>query len=148
MTGRESMTTATTPDAGTTVPLVNYLVLGDEPHLVAQECETCRARYFGRRSGCACCSGDTFTEVPVPTEGTVTAFSIVEVAAPGIEVPFVSVVVDCAQTTVRANLVDVVPDPVHVRLGMPVRLTTYSLGIDERGVQAIGFAFAPVGVGR
>lgn len=136
-------TAARPPDSETTVPLVNYLVLGETPHLIAQECETCQARYFGRRSGCACCGGDTFTETPVATEGDVTAYTIVEVAAPGVEVPFVSAVIDCAGTTVRANLVEVAPDPAHVRLGMPVRLTTYPLGVDGYGVKAIGFAFAP-----
>ena len=30
------------------IPLVNYLVLGDKPHLVANECASCGARYFDR----------------------------------------------------------------------------------------------------
>jgi hypothetical protein len=30
-----------------------------------------------------------------------------------------------------------------VKLGMKVRLTTYSLGTDSAGTEAIGFGFAP-----
>ena len=37
------------------VPLVDYLVLGDSPHLVASECVACGARYFDRRNACASC---------------------------------------------------------------------------------------------
>jgi len=33
----------------------DYLVLGDDPHLVASECTECGARYFDRRNACANC---------------------------------------------------------------------------------------------
>ena len=39
------------------VPIVDYLVLGDDPHLVAKECTGCGARFFDRRNACASCSG-------------------------------------------------------------------------------------------
>lgn len=126
------------------IPLVDYLVLGDEPHLVAHECTGCGARFFDRRNGCASCGGDSFTTVPVATEGEVRAFTIVTFAAPGIPVPFVAAVVDCGGTSVRANLVNVTPDPEHVTLGMKVRLATYSLGTDEEGTEAVGFGFEPL----
>jgi hypothetical protein len=41
--------------------------------------------------------------------------------------------------------VDVEPDPEHVRLGMPLRLTTFVAGVDEAGTEAVAFAFAPAG---
>ena len=36
------------------------------------------------------------------------------------------------------------PDPQHVELGMKVRLATYSLGEDGKGVEAVGFGFEPI----
>lgn len=127
------------------VPLVDYLVLdGDEPHLVAQECTACGARYFDRRNACANCFATDFTTVQIPTEGTVRAFTIVAFAAPGIPVPFVAAVVDCDGTQVRANLINVEPDPEHVRDGMTVRLATHPVGADSEGTEAIGFGFEPV----
>jgi uncharacterized protein len=129
----------------TSLPLVDYLVLGDDPHLVAHECTNCGARFFDRRNACASCSGTDFTTVRVPSEGEVRAFTIVSLAAPGIPVPFVSATVDCSGTSVRANIINVEPDPEHVTLGMKVRLATYSMGNDDAGVEAIGFGFEPQG---
>src|SRR5581483_4104557 len=126
------------------IPMVDYLVLDDgEPHLVAQECAKCGARFFDRRNACAKCFGTDFTTVPVATEGTVRAFTIVTFAAPGIPTPFVASVIDCDGTQVRANLTNVEPDPQQIRTGMKVRLTTYSLGEDSEGTEAVGFAFEP-----
>jgi uncharacterized OB-fold protein len=126
------------------IPLVDYLVLGDDPHLVAHECTTCGARFFDRRNACAACSGTSFAPARVPGEGEVRAFTIVSMAAPGIPVPFVASVVDCDGTSVRANLVNVPPDPEHVRVGMKVRLTTVPVGTDGAGTEAIGFGYEPL----
>jgi uncharacterized protein len=129
---------------GQQVPLVDYLALGDRPHLVAHQCDTCGARYFDRRNACASCSGTQFTQVNVPTEGELRTFTIVAYAAPGIPVPFVAGVVDCDGTSVRSNIINVTPDPEHVHTGMKVRLATYVMGTDDEGTEAIGFGFEPV----
>ncbi len=47
------------------IPLVDYLVLGDDPHLVANECTSCGARFFDRRNACACCCGTDFRKAAV-----------------------------------------------------------------------------------
>jgi uncharacterized protein len=119
------------------------LVLGDSPHLVANQCTSCGARFFDRRNACASCFGTSFEKVDVPNDGIVRAFTIVTFAAPGVQVPFVSATIDCGGTSVRGNLVDVEPDPEHVTLGMPVKLTTYSMGTDDNGTEAIAFGYAP-----
>ncbi|WP_025737472.1 Zn-ribbon domain-containing OB-fold protein [Mycobacterium genavense] len=127
------------------VPLVDYLVLdGDHPHLVAQECVNCGAKYFDRRNACANYFATEFATVPVPTEGTVRAFTIVAFAAPGIPTPFVAAVVDCGGTQVRANLINVEPDSEHVFDNMKVRLATHPIGTDSEGTEAVGFGFEPV----
>ena len=127
----------------TQIPLVEYLVLGDEPHLVANRCTSCGARFFDRRNACASCFGTDFTKVAVSTEGTVRSFTIVTFAAPGVPVPFVAGVVDAGGISIRTNIINVEPDDEHVKLGMKVRLATYSLGTDDDGVEAIGFGFEP-----
>jgi uncharacterized OB-fold protein len=127
------------------IPLVDYLVLGENPHLVAHECTSCGARFFDRRNACASCGGTGFKSVDVPTTGEVRAFTIVSHAAPGIPVPFVASVVDCESTSVRANLINVPPDPDHVTLGMKVRLATAVIGSDDDGTEAVGFGFEPLG---
>jgi uncharacterized protein len=126
------------------IPLVDYLVLDDgEAQLTAQKCASCGARFFDRRNACAGCFAAEFKTVSVPTEGTVRAFTIVTFAAPGIPTPFVASVVDCDGTRVRANLINVDPDPEQIRDGMKVRLATYPIGTDSAGTEAIGFGFEP-----
>jgi uncharacterized OB-fold protein len=126
------------------VPLVDYLVLGGEPHLVAHECTSCGARFFDRRNACASCGGLQFELVDIPTGGELTAFTIVAFAAPGVPVPFIAGVIDCGGTSVRANVVNIAPEPERVRLGMKVKLTTFPIGTDSQGVEAIGFGFEPI----
>ncbi len=125
------------------IPLVDYLVLGDRPHLVAHECTQCGARFFDRRNACASCGGQTFSDADVATEGEVRAFTIVSMAAPGIPVPFVPAVVDCKGTSVQGNIINCPPDPDHVKLGMQVKLATYTIGSDSEGTEAVGFGFEP-----
>ena len=129
---------------GKQVPLVEYLALEPEPHLVANECTQCGARFFDRRNACASCENDQWKQVDIATTGEVKAFTIVSMAAPGIPVPFVAAVVDCDGTSVRGNIVDVEPDADHVSLGMKVELATTSVGTDSEGTEAVGFGFRPI----
>jgi uncharacterized OB-fold protein len=126
------------------IPLVDYLVLDEPAHLVAQECASCGARYFERRIACAACGRLEFRAVPVATEGEVEAFTIVSMAPPGVPTPFVAAIVDCDGTSVRGNLINVSPSPENVSLGMKVRLATYSVGTDTAGTEAVGYGFEPL----
>ena len=125
------------------IPHVEYLNLGDTPHLEANECTSCGARFFDRRNACASCFGTSFKKVPISTDGILKAFTIVAFAAPGVPVPFVAGIVDCNGTSVRGNVINIDPTPEKVKLGMKVRLATYSLGVDDEGTEAIGFGFEP-----
>jgi uncharacterized OB-fold protein len=127
----------------TQVPLVDYLVLGDTPHLEANECTACGARFFDRRNACAACFATDFKKTKISTQGTVRSFTIVTFAAPGVPVPFVAAVINCDGPSVRANVINVDATPEKVTLNMPVRLATYSLGTDDNGNEAIGFGFEP-----
>ena len=125
------------------IPLVDYLVLGDTPHLVATTVHRLRGdvlrppqrlRRVLRHRLQAGRRGD---------RGHVNTFTIVAMAAPGIPVPFVSAVIDCDGIPVRGNIINVEPDPDHVSTDMKVRLATFSLGEDDHGKEAIGFGFEP-----
>jgi uncharacterized OB-fold protein len=132
---------------GKQIPLVNYLVLDDgEPHLVAKKCEKCGALYFDRRNACAKCGEQSFADQKLANEGTVRAFTIVHRAAPGIPAPYISAVVDLqGGGVVKSNIVGVEASPDHVKLGMPVRLTTHTAATDDEGNEAVAFGFAPIG---
>ena len=126
------------------VPLVDYLHIGARPYLKAKECVACGARFFDRRVACGNCGKREFKNVRVRNRGVVTSFTIVHRAAPGIPAPYVSAIVETEDgTSVRSNIVNVTPDPEHVSLGMKVKLTTYPIGTDDEGTEAIAFGYEP-----
>lgn len=126
------------------IPIVDYLVLGDNPHLRGHKCAGCGAIFFDRRNACASCSGTEFAWQDVATEGVLRTFTLVSLAAPGIPVPFAAGVIDCDGVSVRGNVINTEPDPDHVQTGMKVRLATYVVGTDDDGTEAIGFGFEPI----
>ena len=128
------------------IPVVNYLDLsGDEPHLVATECTSCGALYFGRRNACEkCFSAGPFAPRVLSDNGSVRAFTIIQRAAPGVKAPYVSALIDLdGGGFVKANIVNVEPVPENFKTGMPVRLTTYTVDTDDEGTEAVSFGFEP-----
>jgi len=127
------------------VPLVDYLILGKNPYIRANECKGCGARYFDRRNACAKCGGIEFKRVRVKGRAKLKAFSIVHHAAPGLPVPYVSAILETDDgTSVRSNLIDVEPEPANVELGMNVKLKTYVVATDDDGTEAVAFGYAPI----
>ena len=102
------------------------------------------ALYFDRRNADARSGKPGFERRRLANTGTVRTFTIVHRAAPGVPTPYVSVVVDLDEGgVVKGNLVNVEPDPDRVKVGMPVRLTTYVAGTDDEGTNAVAFAYEP-----
>jgi uncharacterized protein len=133
-----------TDASGRRVPVVDYLVLEAEPHLVAQACTNCGALFFDRRNACARCGRLEFERKALGTTGTVRSFTIVHRAAPNVPVPYVSSVIELdGGGVVKANIVDAGADAEKFELGMPVRLTIFPCGVDEEGTEAIAFGFTP-----
>ena len=127
------------------IPIVDYLVLGDAPHLVSNECTNCGALYFDRRNACAHCGKTSFGKRTLGTTGVVRSFAIVHQASPGVPVPYVSTVVELdGGGQVKANIVNVEPEPDKLSLGMKVQLTTFVAGTDDEGTEAVAFGFEPV----
>jgi len=135
-----------TEPSTTQIPLVEYLELGDEPHLRAHECVGCGARYFDRRNACAKCGTTELRQTDVANTGRVTAFTVVRRAMPGVPVPYVSTIVETDDgTSVRANLVGIDPEAIDfATLGTRVELTTYPVGTDDDGTAAVAFGYTPV----
>ncbi len=130
---------------GKQIPIVDYLVLDDgAPHLEAWESVDSGALYFDRRNADAKGGGTEFRRKKLATTGKVRSFTIVHRTVPGIPAPYVSAVIDLdGGGVVKGNLLNTPPDPEHVKLGMPVRLTTFTAGTDDDGTDAIAFAFEP-----
>ena len=129
------------------IPLVDYLVLGDDPHLIANQCTGCGARFFDRRNAAPAAARPSYQSRCADQRRSPRLHhrGLRGTRDPG---SLCRRVVDCDGTSVRANLINVEPDPEHVSLGMKVRLATQAVGTDARGTEAIGFGFEPQEVER
>lgn len=84
--------------------------------------------------------------VKLANEGKLYAYSIVHRSFPGIEVPYVSAIVDLeGGGTVKGNLINVEPDPAKLEFDMPVEVVyDDALGRrDSDGNSYISFFFQP-----
>jgi uncharacterized OB-fold protein len=78
--------------------------------------------------------------------GSLYVFSIVHRSFPGVEVPYVSAVVDLeGGGTVKGNLINVEPSPEKIKIGMPVEVVFKdALGRKDReGNSYVSYFFQP-----
>ena len=144
--GEQTVPDETAPDetGPKHISMVEYLKLGNEPHLVANVCIACGASYFDRRNACAACGAREFTTERLANTGEVRTFTIVHRAARGVPAPYISAVVDLdGGGRVKSNIINIEPTPSNVTLGMRVRLATYVTATDDDGNEAVAFGYEP-----
>jgi uncharacterized OB-fold protein len=126
----------------TSVPVVDYLCLDGEPRLRGYRCQNCDAVFLQRHNGCASCGGRAFDRIDLPRSGMLRTFTIVHRGTRGD--PFVSAVVQLDDgTVVKSNLIGVPCEADAIALGGRVELTTYPVGTDAQGTEAVAFGFRP-----
>lgn len=107
-------------------PVVSFLKIPDDgdPYLEGHKCKECNAVFLGERSVCSSCSArDALAPVKLSNQGELYVFSIVYRSFPGIDVPYVSAVVDLdGGGTVKGNLINVEIDPDKIEMGMPIEV--------------------------
>lgn len=118
-----------------------------DPYLEAHKCGACGATFLGERSVCSKCGArDQMTAFKLPEKGELYSYSIVHRSFPGIDVPYVSAVVDLEDgTSIKGNLIDVEPDPEKIKFGMPVEVVFGdALGRkDKDGNSYLSYFFKP-----
>jgi len=131
------------------LPVVEWLKLpeGGEPYLEGHKCQSCGAVFLGERAVCAKCgTRGGLSAVRLANTGSLYVYSIVHRSFPGIEVPYVSAIVDLdGGGTVKGNLINIEPDPEKIRLGMPVEVVYKdALGRKDReGNSYVSYFFQP-----
>ena len=129
--------------------MVPYLKIPEdgEPYLEGHKCGACGATFLGERAVCSKCGArDQMSPVTLPNKGELYAYSIVHRSFPGIDVPYVSAVVDLEDgTAIKGNLIDVEPDPEKIPFGMPVEVVfDDALGRkDKDGNSYLSYFFKP-----
>lgn len=130
------------------LPVVDYLKLPAEgdPYLEGTKC-TCGAVYLGKRMACSKCGQrEQLAPVRLADTGALYSYCIVHRSFPGIEVPYVSAIVDLdGGGTVKGNLIGVEPSPDKIAFGMPVRVVYKdALGRKDRdGNSYLSYFFEP-----
>jgi uncharacterized protein len=131
------------------LPVVDFLKIPDagSPYLEGHKCKECGSVFLGERSNCSKCGArDSMEAVKLGSRGTLYVFSIVHRSFPGVEVPYVSAVVDLeGGGTVKGNLINVDPTPEKIKLGMPVEVVFKdALGRKDReGNSYLSYFFQP-----
>lgn len=119
-------------------------------HIEAYRCDDCGAVFADPTLACRRCASRAAPQPFRSSEhGKLYSWSIVERSYPGIEVPFISVIVDLDDgLTLKGTLRDA--DRENLAMGMPVRLVFDDAGgaTDKEGIPYVGFHFVPEGAAQ
>ena len=131
-------------------PVVPFLKIPEsgDPYLEGSKCKACGAVFLGARSVCSSCTArDQMASVKLSNRGELYVYSIVHRSFPGIDVPYVSAVVDLeGGGTVKGNLINVEPDPEKIEMGMPVEVIYRTAPRkDAEGNEYLTYYFQPRG---
>ncbi|MCY4532504.1 MAG: OB-fold domain-containing protein [Gammaproteobacteria bacterium] len=131
------------------LPVVNWLKGADtdDPYIEGHKCTVCGAIYLGERSNCSSCgSRDQIEAVRLGNRGKLYSYCIVHRSFPGIEVPYISAIVDLeGGGTVKGNLINIEPEPENIQFDMLVDVVFKdALGRKDRdGNSYISYFFQP-----
>ena len=108
------------------LPVVDYLKLpeDEDPYLEGHKCSKCGSIFLGERHVCSnCFTRGSMEPIKLSNKGKLYSYSIVFRSFPGIEVPYISAIVDLeGGGTVKGNLIDCDPDPEKIKFDMPVEV--------------------------
>jgi uncharacterized OB-fold protein len=142
------MPTDSSTEAGGLLPVVPFLKIpdGGDPYLEGSRCKSCKAVFLGQRETCSSCgSRDQLEATKLSNDGELYVFSIVFRSFPGVEVPYVSAIVDLeGGGTVKGNLINVDPDPQKISMGMPIEVIYKKAPAkDAEGNEYLTYYFQP-----
>ena len=131
------------------LPAVPYLKIPEDgdPYLEGHKCGACGATFLGERSVCSKCGArDQMEAVTLPNSGKLYSYSIVHRSFPGIDVPYISAIVDLEDgTAIKGNLINCEHDPASIEFDMPVEVVyADALGReDSDGNSYMSYFFQP-----
>ena len=131
------------------LPVVDFLKLPTDasPYLEGHKCGECGSIFLGERLICSnCAARGAINPIKLSNKGTLYAYSIVFRSFPGIDVPYISAIVDLEGVgTVKGNLINMEPDPEKIKFDMPVEVVYQdALGRkDKDGNSYISYFFQP-----
>ncbi len=130
------------------LPVVDFLKIPEngDPYLEGHKCTECGAIFLDTRSACSKCGArDKLEALKLSNRGTLYVYSIVHRSFPGIDVPYVSAIVDLeGGGTVKGNLINIEPTPEKIEMGMPVEVIYQTAPRkDAEGNEYLTYYFQP-----
>ena len=132
------------------LPVVEYLKLPEDgdPYLEGHKCGECNSIFLGEREVCSNCTARGKIEpVKLSNKGKLYSYSITFRSFPGIDVPYISAIVDLeGGGTVKGNLIDCEPDPEKIEFDMPVEVVFDDALVrkDAEGNSYVSYFFKPI----
>ena len=142
------MSETTTETKAKPLPAASYLKIPEEgsPYLEGYKCENCGEVFLAEHPACAACrKRGTLKPYRLADTGKLYNFTVVHRNFPGVEVPFISAIVDLdGGGSVKGNLVDIVPSPEALKFDMPVKVVYRDAGRKDReGNSYLSYFFVP-----
>ena len=130
------------------LPAVDFLKIPETgaPYLEGMKCKSCSSIFLGTRAVCSKCGArDQLAPYKLSDKGKLYAYSIVHRSFPGVEVPYISAIVDLdGGGTLKGNLINVEPDPKKLKFDMPVDIVIKDAGRKDReGNSYLAYFFQP-----
>ena len=120
----------------------------NEYFLMGLQCKSCNSIFVDERTSCGkCFARDELVELKLANTGKLYSYSIVHRSFPGIDVPYVSAIVDLdGGGTIKGNLIDVKMNPEDITFDMKIKVVFRdALGRkDQEGNSYMSFFFAPI----
>jgi uncharacterized OB-fold protein len=134
--------------AAKSLPVVGFLKIPEsgEPYLEGYRCENCGEVFLADHPSCAACrKRGTLKATRLSNKGKLYNFTVVHRNFPGVDVPFISAIVDLdGGGTLKGNLVDIVPSPEALKFDMPVDVVFRDAGRKDReGNSYLAYFFTP-----
>ena len=129
-------------------PVVDFLKIPEsgEAYLEGYKCSNCGEVFLGEHPACAACrKRGTLQPYKLSNTGKLYNFTVVHRNFPGVEVPFISAIVDLdGGGTLKGNLVDIVPSVEALKFDMPVDVVFRDAGRkDKEGNSYLAYFFTP-----
>lgn len=131
------------------LPVTDFVKIPEDgdPYIEGHKCGKCSAVFIGAREVCSkCFSRNTMTRTKLGDTGKLYAYSIVYRSFPGVEVPYISAIVDLdGGGTIKGNLINIDPNPENLEFDMPLEVVFKdALGRkDKDGNSYLSYFFQP-----
>ena len=119
-----------------------------EFYLSGLQCKNCKSIFIGERSSCGkCFSNNALMEIKLGNTGRLYSYSIVHRSFPGVDVPYISAIVDLdGGGTIKGNLVGIEANPDNIEFDMQLKVIFKdALGRkDKEGNSYVSYFFEPI----